>query len=117
VQADEGEDAVDRRPDLRRGVPVTSRANGDVLPDALGREELEVLEDDPDLARTFGTAAADSCARFWPSRTTWPCVAISSRIRSLISVDLPAPDGPTRKTKSPSGITRSTSRRAVLPFG
>ena len=36
---------------------------------------------------------------------------------SLISVDLPAPDGPTRKTKSPSGMTRSTSRRATLPFG
>src|SRR5919107_3651973 len=38
-------------------------------------------------------------------------------MRSLISVDLPAPDGPTRNTKSPSGITRSTSARAVLPFG
>ena len=34
-----------------------------------------------------------------------------------MSVDLPAPDGPTRKTKSPSGMTRSTSRRASLPFG
>ena len=34
-----------------------------------------------------------------------------------MSVDLPAPDGPTRNTKSPSGMTRSTSRRASLPLG
>ena len=34
-----------------------------------------------------------------------------------MSVDLPAPDGPTRNTKSPSGMTRSTSRSASLPLG
>ena len=34
-----------------------------------------------------------------------------------MSVDLPAPDGPTRNTKSPSGTTRSTSLSASLPFG
>ena len=44
-------------------------------------------------------------------------VATSSRMSSLINVDLPAPDGPTRNTKSPSGTTRSTSRRATLPLG
>src|SRR5258706_15250817 len=48
---------------------------------------------------------------------TVPSVASSSRIRSFMSVDLPAPDGPTRKTKSPSGMTRSTSWRALRPFG
>ena len=32
-------------------------------------------------------------------------------------VDLPAPEGPTRKMKSPDGMTRSTSMRADLPLG
>ena len=34
-----------------------------------------------------------------------------------MNVVLPAPDAPTRNTKSPRGIVTSTSERAILPFG
>ena len=71
----------------------------------------------PILRRILGTWRRGSRARSWPSSTTSPRVATSSRMSSLMSVDLPAPDGPTRNTKSPSGMTRSTSRRATLPLG
>ena len=42
----------------RRGVPVTSRAKRDVLADGLRRQQLEVLEDDPDLAPDLGDLPA-----------------------------------------------------------
>src|SRR5258707_1334076 len=46
-----------------------------------------------------------------------PAVTFSSRIKRRTSVDLPAPLGPTRKTKSCLGISIVTSRRATVPFG
>src|SRR6202011_4396832 len=52
-----------------------------------------------------------------PSTKILPLLGFSSRIRSLTRVDLPAPEGPTRNTKSPSGTTRLTSRRASVPVG
>src|SRR5207249_6652180 len=39
------------------------------------------------------------------------------RIRRRTRVDLPAPEGPTRKRKSPSGTSRLTSRSASVPVG
>ena len=71
----------------------------------------------PILRRIFGTPRRGNRARSAPSRITWPRVATSSRMISRIRVDLPAPDGPTMNTKSPSGMTRSTSRRATFPLG
>ena len=56
-------------------------------------------------------------ARSWPATSTLPVVASSSWTSSLISVLLPAPEGPTRNTKSPSGTTRSTSSSGVLAVG
>ena len=44
-----------------------------VLPHRLARQELEVLEDDADLAAHLGTCRRGSRARSWPSRTTSPC--------------------------------------------
>ena len=75
--------------------------------------------DSSKLDRAIGSASYRQILknRFHSFMTTWPDVATSSRIRSLMIVDLPAPLGPTRKTKSPSGMTRSTSRSAVFPFG
>ena len=117
-QPDERQHPVDRRRD-----PAARRAGHlererDVLPDRLGRQQLEVLEDDPDLAAHLRAPGGAAAGR-GPGRRARPrpAVAISSRMSSLMSVDLPAPDGPTRNTKSPSGMTRSTSRSATLPFG
>src|ERR1700694_1325175 len=52
-----------------------------------------------------------------PSTKILPLLGFSSRMRSLTRVDLPAPDGPTRNRKSPSGTTRLMSRRASVPVG
>ena len=49
-QPDEREHPVDGRPDLAPRRAGHLEREGDVLPDRLGRQELEVLEDDPDLA-------------------------------------------------------------------
>ena len=46
-----------------------------------------------------------------------PRVGRSSRIRSRTRLDLPAPEAPTRNTKSPSGMLRLMSRRASVPLG
>ena len=57
----------------------------------------------PIRRRSLGTWRRLTRARFCPSSWTSPPVASSSRMSSLMSVDLPAPEGPTRKTKSPFG--------------
>ena len=119
VRPDEGEHPIDRRPDLA-GAACRSprgRRRRSPGPSCVG-SSLKSWKTMPILRRMLGTCAPrqagqvvaveDDLAR--RSRS-------SSRISSLMSVDLPAPDGPTRKTKSPSGTTRSTSRRATLPFG
>ena len=49
-QADDRQHAVDRRADLAARMAGHLEREGDVLPDRLGRQQLEVLEDDPDLA-------------------------------------------------------------------
>ena len=87
----------------RRGVPVTSSANATFSQTVLVGSSLKSWKMIPILRRIFGTWRRGSRARSWPSSTTSPRVAISSRMSSLMSVDLPAPDGPTRNTKSPFG--------------
>src|SRR5437867_4407742 len=52
-----------------------------------------------------------------PSTKILPLLGFSSRIRRRTRVDLPAPEGPTRKRKSPSGTSRLTSRSASVPVG
>src|SRR5437016_4664065 len=52
-----------------------------------------------------------------PSTKILPLLGFSSRISRRTSVDLPAPEGPTRKRKSPSGTSRLMSRRASVPVG
>ena len=56
-------------------------------------------------------------SRSRPATRTWPWVGSCSRMRSRMNVLLPAPDGPTRNTKSPRGIDTLTSVRATLPLG
>ncbi len=101
----------------RRGWPVTSSANATFSQTVLVGSSLKSWKMIPILRRILGTWRRGSRARSCPSSTTSPRVATSSRMSSLMSVDLPAPDGPTRNTKSPSGMTRSTSRSAIFPFG
>ena len=75
---------------------------GDVLPDRLVRQQPEVLEDDPDAPPQPGHLARAACgSRSRPATRTWPWVGSCSRMRSRMNVLLPAPDGPTRNTKSP----------------
>ena len=57
-QADDGQHPVDRRPDLAARIAGHLERERDVLPDRLGRQQLEVLEDDPDLAAHPGHLAA-----------------------------------------------------------
>src|SRR5438094_562260 len=71
----------------------------------------------PILRRSFGTRPRASRATSSPSTTTRPLLGSSSRMRRRMSVDFPAPDEPTRKTKSAASIARSTSRSANVPFG
>ena len=94
-QPDEREHPVDGGPDLPARRAGDLEREGDVLPDRLGRQQLEVLEDDADLA-AHRAAPGGAAGGRGPRRRGRPrrCVASSSRIRSLISVDLPAPDGP-----------------------
>src|SRR2546423_431589 len=61
---------------------------------------------------------------FLPATKICPAVGCSSRIKSLMRVDLPEPDGPTTKTNSPFVTSTETSWRAatsavlvVLPQG
>ena len=50
-----------------------------------------------------------------PATHMVPRVAVSWRKSSLTRVDLPDPDGPTRKTNSPRRMLRETSRAATVP--
>ena len=66
----------------------------------------------------YGTGSEDGIAvatskdlKTW----TWPEEGFSSPVIRRIMVDLPEPDGPTKKTKSPSSIFMDTPFRAVFP--
>ena len=85
---------------------------GDVLVDVAVRQQLEVLEDAADVAAQLrharALAASPASGR---RRSGCPRSASSSLSSSLMNVDLPEPDGPTRKTHSPLSICSETSRR------
>jgi hypothetical protein len=67
------------------------------------------------LRRSCGIFFSDSLPMSRPAILTEPSVAASSRISILISVDLPQPVGPTRKTNSPRPIDRLTRSSAMCP--
>ena len=54
--------------------------------------------------------------RLYPLTISLPRVGSISAVMSLMMVDLPEPEGPTRKTKSPSSICKLTPLRAFVPF-
>ena len=51
----------------------------------------------------------------WPSQMTSPAVAAMTPVRSLMSVDLPAPFSPTMAWISPGSKARSTGFSACVP--
>ena len=51
-----------------------------------------------------------------PLTITRPAVGTTSPVSSLIMVDLPEPDGPTRNTNSPSSTVKDTPLRACVPL-
>ena len=51
-----------------------------------------------------------------PLTMTRPAVGTISPVSSLIMVDLPDPEGPTKKTKSPSSIVNEMPFRASVPL-
>src|SRR5215471_11607074 len=62
--------------------------------------------------RRYGTFQLVSLARSFPATWIRPSVGRSSRRISRRKVDLPEPDGPTRKTNSPFSTSRLTFSRA-----
>src|SRR3972149_1980725 len=97
--------------------PVTSSAKATFSKTVLAGRRRKSWKTIPILRRRPGTWLRGRRARSWPATTTRPAVASCSRMRRRMKVLLPAPDGPTRKTKSPARIVTVTSTRATLPFG
>ena len=76
-------------------------ANHDVFDDTHMREEVEVLEDHPDIF-TDDINVGFGSVRSYPFTVICPLVTSSRRLRLRRKVDLPEPDGPIIQTTSPS---------------
>ncbi len=69
----------------------------------------------PSVRRRYGTARPRSFSTAKPLTSALPEVGRSSAVRILMMVDLPEPDGPTRKTNSPSSIFMEMPFSAFVP--
>src|SRR5205823_9091829 len=78
----------------------------------LGRS-LKSWKTQPTFRRSSGTLPCFSRERSRPPTMMRPLVGSISFSRSFTSVDLPEPDAPTTKTKSPFSITKVTPFRAA----
>ena len=67
------------------------------------------------LRRSCGTRERRSFCSERPPTITLPAVGSISLSSSLMNVDLPEPEGPTRKTNSPLSIVSETSSRPKMP--
>ena len=63
-----------------------------------------------------GTCPGRMVFRLYPLTISRPWVGASSAVMSLTMVDLPEPEGPTRKTNSPSSMRNSMPLRALVPL-
>ena len=70
----------------------------------------------PSVRRIRGTWRGLILFRLYPLTISFPWVRAISPVISLMMVDFPDPDGPTRKTNSPSSIRRSIPFRALVPL-
>src|SRR5579859_5225088 len=96
---------------------VHPQREGHVLVHGQVRQELEVLEDQAHLAAVEGKLPALHAPQLDALDEDLALGRFSSRISRRTMVDFPAPEGPTRNTKSPSGTTRLMSRSASVPVG
>jgi len=66
----------------------------------------------PIVRRKYGICESGSTPMLRPLTMICPDVGASSRKRSFKNVDLPAPEGPVKKTNSPLSIEQVTSVNA-----
>ena len=95
--------SVDARLPLRRLHAAVGERQLDVLEDREVANQVEALEDEPDLAVADARALRHVQVRHRAGRSACsvPPVGVSSRPRIDRSVDLPQPDGPAIDTYSP----------------
>ena len=99
-----------------RGSPGRSLREHHVACGGLVRKEITArrLHDQADVgSRIVAAAFGFRSPSRRPQTSTTPAVGRSSPANSHSRVDLPAPDGPSRATLSPSATVRSTPRSAV----
>ncbi len=100
-----------------RGAPVTSSANATFSRTVLRGSSRKSWNTMPIWRRSCGISPRLMVPRSWPATSSVPVVASSSHTSSLMSVLLPAPEGPTRNTKSPSGHDQVDVLHGVLAVG
>jgi hypothetical protein len=70
----------------------------------------------PSVLRNRGTALGLMVLMLYPLTMTLPSLGRISLVKSLMMVDLPDPEGPTKKTNSPSSMRSVTPLRAFVPL-
>ncbi len=98
-------------------VLVISKAKAIFSYAVLFGNNLKSWKTTPVFLRILGTRLACILVIFSPSNTILPFVGSNSFNNNFMSVDLPAPLGPTTKTNSPSFISKSNPFSAFTPFG
>ena len=113
-QADLGERGEGPLPALGRVDARVDERQLDVAPRRQVRQQVELLEHEPDaaVAHLGQLVLVEATRRRAPARRYVPGVGTSRQPMMCISVDLPEPDGPTIATNSPASIVSVTSRSA-----
>ena len=70
----------------------------------------------PKVRRIRGICRSEMFRVEKPLTRTRPALGSTSPVSSLMMVDLPEPEGPTRKTNSPGSIRREIPRMALVPL-
>jgi len=97
---------------LRRAATVEQRQL-DVVERRRARQQVEPLEDEPDLLVAHGASASfDMRDTSWPSRKYCPEVGRSRQPTMCMKVDLPEPEVPVTARNSPGWTSRLTPRSA-----
>ena len=96
-----------------RGRPITSSAKATFSATVLLDSSLKSWKTQPMLRRRKGTFQLESSPMSLPATKMCPRSGTSSLFSSRMKVDLPEPEGPTRKTNSPFSMLTLASRRAA----
>ncbi len=96
----------------RGASPRTSSGKATFSATVRSGRSLKSWKTTPMERRRYGTCDGFTLATLRPKTSSWPLVATSAQKTSRISVDLPAPEGPVRKTNSPFSIPSDTSSSA-----